>query len=189
MKKLFVVILIGLSFSALCFATIFYNRTPPGIEITSPVNLEWSWDNYNEVCTSCDGDETYQLKLNHDPPPSWVCGLSYPVATLSGSENFEIPVGTDNWGIYMVFGIREDYDCEGYVQETYDFEVGTSTPCFTIIEGEEEDYIFSFTTSNLNSLINSIKEFFDSVWPLIALIIGIPLAFYVIGKIISIFPM
>jgi hypothetical protein len=48
--------------------------------------------------------------------------------------------------------------------------------------------LFTLPTEWLTTLTGSVADVFDAVWPILLFVVAIPLAFYVVKKVIALFP-
>jgi len=180
MKKLFAIILTGLLlpvFSVL--GAVDYDRSPDGNMVTSPVSFEVSIDAFAE--TGCSTSTYWGVLLTGTPPgyTEFIGGL-VASTTTSTSPSFSPPTGQEIGLVSFACSMDgSTLDSEGNVLEGTD----GLTAIFTIYAS-----LFSLPGTAISGVLGFITDLLDAIGPLIWLIIGIPLAFVVIVRIIKIVP-
>jgi hypothetical protein len=192
LKSLKFVLPILLVLPSLVFADYHYWRTPEGTEITSPVTLHFDWLSWDEDV--CDGNPEcmvtgeyweFYLKISNSIE---YYGEIHDKTTKEATESFNLPVGTkiSDTGILILDemqGIVFDKVFEWSYPPNYVFEiVGTSTPpslppSGTI--GNTQNWLSS------NEILAYIGKLAEDIPNYIALMIGLPIAFWFVEKIIA----
>jgi hypothetical protein len=176
----------------LVFGAWTYHRTPEGTEITSPITIHLTFDNYNEICVNNashwgiyivgDGEEGYEL-----------CGKLYSPSTKEITENFDIPIGKkiSYIAIFCPVDNAQDYDCGSWVQADNPNPVALEdcteqTPdyCFTIIK--KGNFIF-LPSNTIQQIKDEFNEVFQDLKPILPFIIGIWIGFWVVENVIAYF--
>lgn len=169
------------------FATIHYSRTPSGTEITSPVSVSVSVDSFSDFNMRGDINYWYLVVARGGLEFFSSCVAT---TTLSLSNNFNIPIGTEIQYV-GVYGVVSVLSCVG-ADDGVNFETGS--PLFTIISGSQFSnfHIISgtspLTIGSTTELMASAGILFSDLWVIIVLAIGIPLAFYIIKRVIALPP-
>jgi hypothetical protein len=191
-KKIFVclIALLVFLFPSLALGAVSYSRTPSGSTIQNPVSFDVSFDAWGDVCTATpanywdiditwlDGEyEEYHIKSSKNSSTT----LSYDfiqTLPLSSADLIYIDV---NGNCYLNYS---DINGNGFLISNGSLEDGW--PAFTVIEAApEEQTLFRLPAEGLASTTAYIGDIAGTIWPFAALGAGIPLAFYVIRKIIS----
>jgi hypothetical protein len=175
MKKiLFLLILLGGIFYAfVSFGAVSYSRSPAGSNTTSPITINIISNSYEELCLF-PNENWYVIILDN------VGGddrISNPIAstTLSTSVQFSLPVG------YQAAEVATN--CSGDSSNDVIYETGN--PAFTIISTDGDNNYLLIPANSGVDLLALAGGLFSDLWVLIAIAIGLPLAFYIIKKVIS----
>lgn len=190
MKKFTVLILAGLLLPAFCFGAYSYERTPSGFTIENPVSFEISFDDY-DVDTGCVGYDYWAMSLSTGggvsedyEPLTFLASTTKnhtwtQFAPMSTPPEADLPVRTY---------ISVDFACSPVEIPTYEdwingVYIGDN---FEVVEGEEEaGFISGINTDFLASTTAYVGETFTDLWTLIALVMGLPLGFWGIKKVIG----
>lgn len=161
-------------------ASITYDRTPSGDEVTSPVKFYVSLDSFSD--TELSATSTYYgLWLNCDFSPDGCATEQYtecvPKTTLIHTFTANPPVGYGTDDI-LFSGDASSTIC-GTAQQEFD---GASMPGETGFEVFAGGNIISVTPSSIASTTAYIGDLINSVSPFLWLIIGLPLGFWIINE-------
>src|SRR3989337_711497 len=193
MKKLFFIILSLFIMPFFCYADYSYVRNPSGREIPSPVNISFSFDNVSEINFS-ESVNFWNLDIEggsgwgEEYPYNAAWSECYPISEKTISYSVNLPVGAD-MNSFAIQGYYTDDEC------TYGGEDELSEPItgyewngmndhFIIIASK----IITIGTASSTDTMAALGTLFTDLWTLIALAIGIPLAFYVIRQILRLMP-
>ena len=169
MKKFIILISAGLLLPAFCFGAMpegaTYQRTPSGSSITNPITFEVSG------------------LITGYPSRSWLL-KDYYGAVITQCFNTDEGIAVENLelGSYSIwYAIYSDAICE------QPYEEGFTDDSFEVVEAEEEPAggIWTIPSDFLSTTTGYIGEFFGDIWTLIALVIGLPLSFWGIKKVIG----
>lgn len=171
------------------FGAVGYTRTPSGYTISNPITFD--------ILGVLDEYPTFlSWRLGYfvgdDSPPTYV---SQCFTTNNGSAVEFLALG--EYTRVSLYGSEAYADCFGDIW-TIDLEGDRNAPTpyppiFEVVEGEPAEPatstpLFTLPSSAVASSTGWITDLFDTFWVLIALVIGIPLAFVVIKRIIKIMP-
>lgn len=179
-KKLFfsiLGILIFIPFSV--FSAVIYERTPSDYTIESPVNISVSIDDFYVVCSR---RPNWQIEIYNTNWETAFWSEIFTSTTLSASVDFDLPV--DSYIYVDICCFLEGEDC-GDSDYDYTLEYNNDNPIFEIIEPVSP---FALPINSVNSTIAYIGDLFTSIGGFIWLIIGIPLGFIVIKRVIALMP-
>ena len=186
LKSLKFVLPILLVLPSFAFATYHYWRTPTGTEITSPVTLHFDWSSwFYDVCESngyCIDHGVYWRFHLFTIDGEDIYGETHDKTITEATETFNLPVGTKIQGIFidviMDGGSDGDVRALEWEDNTYVFEiVGTSIPSGTI--GNTQNWLSS------NEILGYIGKLAEDIPNYIALMIGLPIAFWFVEKTIA----
>jgi hypothetical protein len=194
LKSLKFVLPILLVLPSLAFASLTYHRMPEETEITSPVDIYLKFDNWDlDICNGVplciDFGRYWQLVL-YTPAPDLFpyYGEIHDKTIEETMESFDLPVGTQVGTIYVI--ALDDNQLQlpaGSILEQ-------GFPAFTIIEtpppppppsppsgtiGNTQNWLSS------NEILGYIGKLTEDIPNYIALIIGLPISFWFIEKIIA----
>ena len=158
----------GLFFPTKIFGAWDYQRTPANFTISNPISFYASND-----YPPCDTWWGFQL---YNDAGGYIYSPQYPVAQTSATWEATLPIDKytavrltgDNCSPLSFF---EAYNSEGI------FEVVEAPMPFTMFT---IDYA-SFATDSLGY----VGQLFTDAWVIIALVIGLPVAFYVVRRVIA----
>lgn len=174
MKKfLFSILIAFLILPFVCFGAVSYSRSPLGYLIQSPVNFSVSFDDL-----WIDGDcgeepQGWGVEVSDGEGPFSDYASNF-VATTTLSQTFQLdlPNGFKAVSVYIQCEINGDgYELEG---------IGAPPAIFEIHQP-----FLVLPTNAISSTTSFIADLFTGAGPLIWLAIGLPLAFYVVRKVIS----
>jgi hypothetical protein len=192
LKSLKFVLPILLVLPSLVFADWIYQRTPTGTEITSPVSLYFKWEDWNS--DMCRGDPWcvemgrywgFYLNVLIEGNEQQIYGETYDKTIKEIIENFDLPVGAQVRYI-DVYVFAENQLPVGVIVVESGFPaftiIGTSTPptpppSGTI--GNTQNWLSS------NEILGYIGKLAEDIPNYIALMIGLPIAFWFVEKIIA----
>lgn len=166
-------------------AEVFYDRTPSGEAILSPVSFDVSFDSISDFadCESQDpAVEFWYLCLGNDDDGT--CDVnSESIDILDLDEVFILsPPAGNYYGVYAICN-EETLTSEDGIG----LEVDPGNVIFTILA--EEGFVVDFMPENaVSSTTNVMGELINSLWIFIELAIGIPLAFWFVGKMLKMMP-
>jgi hypothetical protein len=188
LKSLKFVLPILLVLPSLVFADWHYWRTPEGTEITSPITIHFDFSDWlNDVCdgsesrVSCNNSGvSWRIRLyTTDYQSFW--GETHDRTITETTESFDLPVGTQIKGIAIIVIWNDGHWENTRVLEEadpYTFEiVETPTPSGTI--GNTQNWL------SQNEILAYIGKLTDDIPNYIALMIGLPIAFWFIEKTIA----
>jgi hypothetical protein len=186
MKK--IILIAVLSLMALpVFGAVNYSRTPVGTEITSPVSISVSFDNFSEFGLN-EEINYYVITIAPSDLPFYYSSC-YASTTLSTNSTISVPVGKDIYSVYV--GGREDNLCLTG-GGTYALEGDGESVIFTILEtpsaGVPSLFSLAGGVASTSEMLATTGVLFTDLWVIIALAIGVPLAFYVINRFIGLGP-
>ena len=197
LKSLKFVLPILLVLPSLVFADYNYWRTPEGTEITSPVTLHFDWKDWNyDVCEGepdcINFGQYWQFELRTLPEPDiiYYYGTIHSKATNEATESFDLPIGTKIARVIikildanqnsLVYG--SELERQPSFPPYYVFEIiGTSQPTPPPSEtiGNTQNWLSS------NEILAYIRKLAEDIPNYIALMIGLPIAFWFIEKTIA----
>ncbi|MCJ7792957.1 MAG: hypothetical protein MUP45_03190 [Candidatus Marinimicrobia bacterium] len=181
MKKIILIfsaLLLVLPFSV--FGAVSYERTPAGTSITSPVQIEVSFGNWAEVGFP-EEVNFWNVVVAQSIEKSLFGSNCLPITILSGDFSIPLPV-EDYYSVSFGGGLTEQNCIDGV-------EGGE-----IFLEGDDTSVIFSvanFIPIGSNVITGAVAYINDvavGIYPLLFLFIGVPLAFWVIGKVVDLFP-
>lgn len=164
-------------FPASASADIMYSRTPSGSSISNPVSFDVNLGAFYPNCQPADGDRYWSFRVQ---------------ATSSNFYYAEEYVASTTLNYIFVF---DDLPLQDYYAVQYGCSVDgitykpggnleTGNPAFTIVEAETPPASVFTLPADFNSGLTAVaSDLVNNSWEIIALIIGIPLAFVVINKI------
>ena len=169
------------------FGAVDYSRSPSGSgDILSPVSVNVIADNFSDFAEDMIGANYWGIYIgNILPYPDSEC---VPSSTLSLSHNFDLVDG--KYETIATFGSANLLTCNiedaefGYVlEQNYD-------GIFTIISASLSTAMFEVPTTTASDLTANITSQLGDTGTLalIVIVASIPLAFYVIKKIIGLVP-
>ena len=193
---------LGLSMPA--FASVSYTRTPSGTEITSPVSVSVNVDDITDLFPDTEEVLNYwTFDIWSDDGEGNVVDfwsdLCMSSTTLSAFETWDLPIGFEAV-VVSAEGFTTYEHCinapttfpAGSVNQYYFEDAGPFPfePIFTIISGTNSGSPFNFGQGNgeglavasSSDLLANVGYLFSDLWPMLALFIGIPLAFYIIQR-------
>jgi len=183
MKKLFstLIALTGLFIlPAMASASITYSRTPAGATISNPVSFNINIGAFYPACDPNGGDRYWTMRVS---ATSSVFYYSNYIASTTLSNVFvfdSLPLGN-----YYTVQMGCSVNGITYKPGTIIEQGGI---IFTIIEATPEvGSVFTLPPDFNSGSLDVASDLVNNSWELIALIIGIPLAFVVIKRIINIF--
>jgi hypothetical protein len=164
-----------------------YWRTPSGIDITSPVTLHFDWSDWTEdICDGyelCNYAEYWGLLLLTLDDYYW--GELHPRTITETTESFYLPVGTQittvavvyvwstgNWGYSRILE-----EADPYTFQIIETSTPPTPPSGTI--GNTQNWL------SQNEILAYIGKLAGDIPNYIALMIGLPIAFWFIEKIIA----
>ena len=183
MKKFIILISAGLLLPAFCFGAYTYERTPASYTISNPVSFDVSFDNWED--TYC-----------HNYPLTDHWGLEYQRISGGGMVYSEIlpdEILTYTFVETLPLNIYDRVKIVCYEGEIWNgdygrtFEYNQGNPIFEVVEAEEEPAggIWTIPSDFLSTTTAYIGETFGDIWTLAALVIGLPLSFWGIKKVIG----
>jgi hypothetical protein len=190
MKKIILFAILSL----IALPVLAYTRSPSGLEITSPVSFTFLASDYKQgpwlsnaagriiVDRTGEGDYTFgTCKLVSENPTGFTDIIDL---ALGDYKNVMIKV----WS-YSPEENPLAYDCIG--DSASDNLEGTGADViFTIIETPAGGVpsLFSVPMASSSDMVASVGTLFTDLWVIIALVIGIPLAFYIIQRVSALPP-
>jgi hypothetical protein len=188
LKSLKFVLPILLVLPSLAFAGYHYWRTPEGTEITSPVTLHFDFEDWD--FDVCDGDYLcrevgqYWRFVLRSSSDNYFYGEIHSKTTNEATENFNLPVGTEITRISIwVLDESQHYlrakEME-FCDPNYCFIItGISTPPSSEMIGNTQNWLSS------NEILGYIGKLAEDIPNYIALMMGLPIAFWFVEKIIA----
>ena len=189
MRKLFLILFLFIAIPV--SGAVSYSRTPDGTLITSPVSLfisANSWQDYVDFDPALDEMAYYKIEMQ-DNLENWYNGGCFATTNLTINPIFNLPVETEINTIIMSGWTDDSPDCsnEDYQFGSYVYETGS--PIFTIISGGGVvPSLFSMPMASSSDMVASVGTLFTDLWVIIALTIGVPLAFYIVNRFIGLTP-
>jgi hypothetical protein len=203
MKKLLFTILFFVLTPLSALASINYSRSPSETSITSPVQINLSFNNWSDFGTigGINDAESYYIDIFDQNPlgGEWYSSCNA-TTTLSISPQLVIPTGRSLNGVYVI--AFSDNGCNDYLY-AYALEfIDNDTPIFTIISSSGggggvlfgthypengTDDIGTSTTGLLAAVGFVSSDTFGGIFPYLMLSIGVFTGFYVIQKLAMIF--
>jgi hypothetical protein len=181
MRKIFIIAVLSLM-ALPVFGAVSYSRTPAGTSITSPVSISASVSDISKYEFQPLTNSYNFFAERTDDFLFWSdeCFLTSDLSVLA---HISIPVGTEIKKI-GVYGFHNE-DCTnasggGFLQP--------NTDVFTIISGGGIPSLFSVPMASSSDMVASVGTLFTDLWVIIAIVIGIPLAFYIIQRVIALPP-
>jgi hypothetical protein len=164
----------GLLFSLPVFA-FSYTRTPPDYTISSAINFSGS------VNPSSSGWLQYWKLAVQSPEPIYFgsCNAS---STLTFNENIILPTGEYTLVFSKWF---EEADCSGLSGETHWFEGNGESIIFEVVEVSTGGNIITLPEDFGTGFLAYAGTLFTDLLPFILIIIGLPLAFWIVNKVLS----
>jgi hypothetical protein len=186
LKSLKFVLPILLILPSLVFAVdYYYERRPGGTKITSPITLIFEWEDWNwEICWDqppcINFGQYWQFELKTWPEPDVIhyYGAIHSKTTNKAIESFDLPIGTKIESVCIrILDENQNYLIDGRCLEVrwpyYIFEItGKSI-------GGTKNWLSS------NEILSYIDNLAEDIPDYIALMIGLPIAFWFIEKIIA----
>ena len=181
---LLLLLLGGILYAFSAFGAVSYSRSPAGENITSPVSISASFDSISETGLSTD---YWTIAVDTEAGEITTILPCVSSSTLSNSGDMSFPINTEAISVYTI-GNNDLDECNiGAGNVGINFE--SNDIIFKIISGVvvSNNYLSvpSLASSDLLGLVSII---FNDFWSIIALIIGVPLSFVIINKIISLMP-
>lgn len=187
MKKLFIIsILAGLLLPAFVFGAISYERNPAGNIISNPVSFDVAFDNWEEMKCNCGLGVCNFWSLEYICVGGY-CEILSDFWISTSTQNFvfseNLPIGI--YGFVTVICSYEN-NCENDCWGGITLESNNYNPIFEVVE-EAPTGIFTIGEGFISDITDYIQELFagSGLYPLVALIIGLPLAFWSIEKIVD----
>jgi hypothetical protein len=160
---------------AFAFGATTYVRTPTGSSITSPVSISFTADDFlTEVCPNYPDAQTWAIGILDNIGGDDRTGDFVPSSTLSNSYVVNLPVGYEALDVETIC----DLDNNLTIGSGFTIISASSQPMFTVPTTTATDL-----TANITSQLGDVGTL-----ALIVIVASIPLAFYVIKKIISLIP-
>lgn len=200
MKKLLFLTICSLffliSFVTQANASITYTRTPTGNLVTFPVTFNVSVDDFSDFGFSPDVN-VYRIDLEGDYADGDFFGTCFASTTLSISQTLnqgegDFEIGDRIKGVYIdpAVGSEDPNDCDTWTRAGIYIEgqpENTENPIITFVSGVPSK-ILNIATASSSDILASTGTLITDLWQILAIVIGIPLTFYVIPKIIAFFP-
>jgi hypothetical protein len=200
MKKLLIGFgILFFSIFNVAFGAVHYTRTPAGLNITSPVNIQVSVDSWSELIEGAGAPNTYQgwfvYATTADGNNVYTTTNVYPSSTLSINENISIPTGINIVYITItVCPLPSFSSCEGYGDDyspAIEGNIDNPETIFTIIEAPQSTtptitYPSSTASLLLAKLSDTIKD--NGLLLIIVVAAAIPLVFYLAEMLIDLIP-
>jgi len=163
-------------------AAYTYSRTPAGVNIQSPVSVNLSWTNFAAdfgIAT----DSYYTIYV--EGSVEYEQGDCRPYTTSGDiTEVFNLPTGGEYTNVSMI--TYPAADCSGNEnQPPLDFEY--DEPAFLISSGRILSPIVIGGYGSTTDMMASVGILFSDLWEYICVIVGIPLAFYVMTRVRNLF--
>lgn len=207
MRKIFYLIFISLFLPISAFGVYrvsdsgdIYERLPDGTEIISPITINITLNETAYFYTHCQSLGANNLFIYYTDTNE----IEYYSETkpFGLSASFEIPleIGTRIYYVDVACGKEEEYPIAKFNLRKFNYEgcgslmnqpaelsldYGCVEPVFTIIEGKQEGFI-DVPVGAIVDILQPAGILFTDTWGLMLIPIGIPIAFYAIGKIIGI---
>ena len=179
MKKYILFLSLFLFFPFGSFASS-YSRTPTGNNITSPVTISYSVDFLADFGWLAANYYAFTLEETNSFDVGYhQTSACFPISENSKTLIFTIPTGT-TINFEKFIGFNTDNNC---LYNNDDWASTLSADSFTIISGNVS--YLTLPNSAPTDLFASVANLFSDFWILIALAIGIPLAFTIIHFIIG----
>lgn len=186
------IILTGITLPAFAFAVPegwSYERLPVGTEITTPVSVIVSVDNLirfdEDIQSGCIEENNckwwVRAYIFDGVNESWTDSEKVPIS-LYYNHQLILPIGYQPNAIfimagnlpYVATGVLEPVDEENY-----------ETPIFTITGEEAGGGFLEVPIGAIGDILTPAGILFSDTWSFIGIAIGLPLAFYIIGKVIG----
>lgn len=176
-KKIVLLLIVGLflAVGSSAFGAVGYERTPSGYTIENPVSFSVSgvFDEYPTALS-------YQIRVSND--------LYEQILSDCFSANNQIVEMTLPFDEYVSVGmiLNTELGCGSYMSET-DLEYDGGDIIFEVVEGEEEERkpFFTIENSDITTLMASVSDIFTDADFFIMLAVGLPLAFWIINRIVK----
>lgn len=153
-----------------------YVRSPTGFEITSPVNITaenvLNWDNNGDCQDNITGNWFIFLTTDYNGNADFVSS-NFPYTQMYASVNFNLPIGTEVWEV--------GYGCNGHLVGS--FEGDALDVIFKIISSSQ-GFSFNLPSNSISSISDTSTGVVGSVWVLLQMLIGIPIGFYILRKLV-----
>jgi hypothetical protein len=171
----------------LVFADWIYQRTPEGTEITSPVSLYFEFDDWSsDVCGGyeiCESEGVYwqfEVRAVIGQNEFGYCGEIRSKTTKRARESFDLPIGAkvDRTKI-NILDANLNIITEKVFEDSADyvFEIIGISPLRMI--GNTQNWLFQ------NEILGYIGKLAEDIPNYIVLMIGLPIAFWFVEKIIA----
>jgi hypothetical protein len=181
LKSLKFVLPILLVLPSLAFGAVSYSRSPSGYTITSPVYISVSVDNVlSDLCYQFPYTTKWKIRIYSINDIDYWESPEKDISEKSLSYDFDLPVGTQ---VAVVSATCYQFP---YWSDGYEFE-GSSYDMHIIFEVAEAPKTISNVSSWLsqNEILGYIGKLTEDIPNYIALIIGLPISFWFIEKIIA----
>lgn len=154
-RKLFgALVVFAFVFPVSAFGAIDYSRSPSGVEITSPVTLNFSFASTDDLIPHgyLVADTHYKLWIFGEitAPFTWVSSPCYSIADNNVSYVQSLDVGLDIGSVYL----------EGYPSDTC---VGGGSTLLLYLEGDDTVAIFTI----ISGVVESVGSWLESEFPII----------------------
>lgn len=199
MRKIIFVALAALAFAHGAQAAVSYTRTPAGTLIYSPINIDVSFDDFSD--TNIPSPYTNFWGVLVDDGGEWSAApvICYASTTLSANLDIDLPAG-DYPGVWFVGGetldqCNTDTNLDGANWGDPAIEYGTAGPnySFTILAAASPSVSLnpiavptSTAPNSLGFVGSQIRD--PGTLLVVVLAFGLPLTFYVIGRLIRLIP-
>jgi hypothetical protein len=184
LKSLKFILLILLVLPSFAFADWIYQRTPSGTAITSPFSLYFKFDDWaSDMCDNapvCESEGIYwQFRVVSYPDFTWYYGEIHNKETKEATDIFDLPIGTKVMHV-SIWTLNEDGNLtyEKILEDSpyYVFRIiGLSSGTI----GNTQNWLSS------NEILAYIGKLAEDILNYIALMMGLPIAFWFIEKTIA----
>jgi hypothetical protein len=188
LKSLKFVLPILLVLPSFVFAVWIYQRTPEGTEITSPITLYFKFDDWNsDVCNNdpiCNISGRYWQFHLLDTNSNIFYGEIHSRTIQEATDSIDLPIGTEIYAILI-----QIFDKNQQSLPVIKYVESCSPYCFVITEtsspppsgtiGNTQNWVSS------NEILGYIGKLAEDIPNYIALMMGLPIAFWFIEKTIA----
>ena len=168
------------------FGAVDYSRDPSGFTIENPVSFDVSFDDFSELCDASWNWWSIYFLSEIEEPALEIFSEDLIASTTKNYifvENLPLVIYTEVKPACCAI-IDEDLECED-TDPVFEYN---PAGIFEVVEPPPPT-LYAFTTADLASTTAYISDIFTSIRSLFFLAGGIHLAFYVIKRVIRIFPM
>jgi len=195
MKKIFIFSLAFLLVPFFVSGAVTYERTPSGYTIENPVSFDVAVDSFSDLVCPEGYQNYWEIYLwtgaeeGQAFERAYGCNAS---STLSQYEEDTLPVGDYTSVDINCYDTLEDCEADPYCSTSCSSGInleGVSYPeiLFEVVEGETSGEIVTINSGFISGFLDYIGQLFSDLKYLIILIIGLPLAFWVVKRVVEVF--